>query len=60
VLAETVASSKGIGTVIMIAGGNFDVPMVFAGLLLLAADWCGAITIPLQRLTRQGVDSPAH
>lgn len=36
VLAETVASNKGIGTVMMIASGNFDVPMVFAGLFLLA------------------------
>jgi hypothetical protein len=32
-----VASNKGIGTVMMIASGNFDVPMVFAGLFLLAA-----------------------
>jgi NitT/TauT family transport system permease protein len=37
VLSETVASNKGIGTVMMIASGNFDVPMVFAGLFLLAA-----------------------
>jgi NitT/TauT family transport system permease protein len=37
VLAETVASNKGIGTVMMIASGNFDVPMVFAGLFVLAA-----------------------
>lgn len=37
VLAETVASNKGIGTVMMIASGNFDVPLVFAGLFLLAA-----------------------
>lgn len=36
VLAETVAANKGIGTVMMIASGNFDVPMVFAGLLILA------------------------
>ena len=37
VLAETVASNKGIGNVMMIASGNFDVPMVFAGLVILAA-----------------------
>ena len=37
VLSETVAANKGIGTVMMIASGNFDVPMVFAGLFLLAA-----------------------
>lgn len=36
VLAETVAANKGIGTVMMLASGNFDVPMVFAGLLILA------------------------
>lgn len=36
VLSETVAANKGIGTVMMIASGNFDVPMVFAGLLILA------------------------
>ena len=36
VLAETVASNKGIGNLMMIASGNFDVPMVFAGLFLLA------------------------
>ncbi|QSI28344.1 ABC transporter permease subunit [Variovorax sp. RKNM96] len=37
VLSETVAANQGIGTVMMIASGNFDVPMVFAGLFLLAA-----------------------
>ena len=36
VLAETVASNKGIGNLMMIASGNFDVPMVFAGLVILA------------------------
>lgn len=36
VLAETVASNKGIGNVMIIASGNFDVPMVFAGLVILA------------------------
>ncbi|WP_372825489.1 ABC transporter permease [Polaromonas sp.] len=37
VLSETVAANRGIGTVMMIASGNFDVPLVFAGLFLLAA-----------------------
>lgn len=37
VLAETVAANKGIGNVMIIASGNFDVPMVFAGLVILAA-----------------------
>ena len=36
VLSETVAANKGIGNVMMIASGNFDVPLVFAGLLILA------------------------
>ncbi|WP_414447061.1 ABC transporter permease [Burkholderia sp. 22PA0099] len=36
VLSETVASNKGIGNVMMIASGNFDVPLVFAGLFILA------------------------
>lgn len=36
VLSETVASNKGIGNVMMIASGNFDVPLVFAGLIILA------------------------
>jgi NitT/TauT family transport system permease protein len=36
VLAETVAANKGIGNVMMIASGNFDVPLVFAGLVILA------------------------
>ncbi|MCG6112494.1 MAG: ABC transporter permease [Paracoccus sp.] len=36
VLAETVASNKGIGNVMMSASSNFDVPLVFAGLFILA------------------------
>ncbi|KAF7598865.1 MAG: ABC transporter permease [Candidatus Dactylopiibacterium carminicum] len=37
VLAETIAANKGIGNMMMIASGNFDVPLVFAGLFILAA-----------------------
>ncbi|HEX4369636.1 MAG TPA: ABC transporter permease [Rhodopila sp.] len=37
VISETVASNKGIGNLMMIASSNFDVPLVFAGLLILAA-----------------------
>lgn len=37
VLAETVAANKGIGNMMIIASGNFDVPLVFAGLVMLAA-----------------------
>ena len=36
VLSETVAANKGIGNMMMIASGNFDVPLVFAGLFILA------------------------
>ncbi len=37
VLAETVASNKGIGNVMMSASSNFNVPLVFACLFILAA-----------------------
>jgi NitT/TauT family transport system permease protein len=36
VLSETVASNRGIGNVMMIASSSFDVPLVFAGLIILA------------------------
>lgn len=36
VISETVASNLGIGNLMMIASANFDVPLVFAGLLILA------------------------
>lgn len=36
VLAETVASNRGVGNVMMSASSNFDVPLVFAGLFILA------------------------
>jgi len=36
VLSESVAANRGIGNVMMIASGNFDVPLVFAGLVILA------------------------
>jgi NitT/TauT family transport system permease protein len=37
VLAETVASNRGIGNVMMSASSNFNVPLVFACLFILAA-----------------------
>ncbi|AMN39102.1 ABC transporter permease [Rhodoplanes sp. Z2-YC6860] len=37
VIAETVASNRGIGNLMMIASSSFDVPLVFAGLLILGA-----------------------
>jgi len=36
VLAETVASNKGIGNMMMTATANFNVPLLFAGLFVLA------------------------
>lgn len=36
VVAETVASNQGIGNMMMIATSSFNVPLVFAGLLILA------------------------
>jgi NitT/TauT family transport system permease protein len=36
VIAETIASNRGIGNLMMIASSSFDVPLVFAGLLVLA------------------------
>ncbi len=37
VVAETVASNRGVGNMMMIASSMFDVPLVFAGLIVLAA-----------------------
>jgi NitT/TauT family transport system permease protein len=37
VIAETIASNRGIGNLMMIASSSFDVPLVFAGLIILAA-----------------------
>jgi NitT/TauT family transport system permease protein len=37
VIAETVASNRGIGNLMMIASSSFDVPLVFAGLLVIGA-----------------------
>jgi NitT/TauT family transport system permease protein len=45
VISETVASNRGIGNVMMIASSNFDVPLVFAGLLILAAMGVGLYVI---------------
>ncbi|MEE8445706.1 MAG: ABC transporter permease [Alphaproteobacteria bacterium] len=37
VIAETVAGSKGIGHVMLIASSNFNTPLMFAGLIVIAA-----------------------
>jgi NitT/TauT family transport system permease protein len=36
VIAETVASNRGIGNMMMVASSSFNVPLVFAGLFILA------------------------
>jgi NitT/TauT family transport system permease protein len=36
VVAETVASNRGVGNMMMIASSTFNVPLVFAGLMILA------------------------
>ena len=36
VISETVASNRGIGNLMMIASSSFDVPLMFAGLFVLA------------------------
>ena len=36
VISVTVASNRGIGNVMMTASSNFNVPLVFAGLFVLA------------------------
>ena len=34
IIAETVAANKGIGHLMMLASSRFDVPLVFAGLII--------------------------
>jgi NitT/TauT family transport system permease protein len=36
IIAETVASNKGIGHLMMVASSRFEVPLVFAGLIVTA------------------------
>ncbi len=36
VIAETVASNKGVGNMMLIASSSFNVPLVFSGLMILA------------------------
>jgi NitT/TauT family transport system permease protein len=45
VIAETVASNRGIGNFMLIASSNFDVPLVFAGLLILAVMGVGLYVV---------------
>lgn len=45
VISETVASNRGIGNLMMIASSSFDVPLVFAGLMVLAAMGVGLYAV---------------
>lgn len=45
VVAETVASNAGIGNVMMVASSSFNVPLVFAGLVILAVLGVGLYVI---------------
>src|SRR6201998_631787 len=45
VISETVASTNGIGNVMLIASSSFDVPLVFAGLITLGALGVGLYVI---------------
>ena len=59
VIAETVASNRGIGNLMMIASSSFDVPLVFAGLLILAALGVGLYVIfSLDRGPRDRLGAP--
>ena len=35
-VSETIVANTGIGSLMMVASSNFDVPLVFAGLVILA------------------------
>lgn len=58
VLSETVASNKGIGNVMMIASGNFDVTLVFAGLFILAI--LGVVLYAISALVEQRLTGWTH
>ncbi|MCZ8316985.1 ABC transporter permease [Phreatobacter sp.] len=45
VVAETVASNRGIGNMMMVASSTFNVPLVFAGLFILAGLGVGLYAI---------------
>ncbi|WP_208611040.1 ABC transporter permease [Alloalcanivorax xenomutans] len=58
VLSESVAANKGIGNVMMIASGNFDVALVFAGLIILAV--MGVLLYALSAYIEHRVTGWAH
>jgi NitT/TauT family transport system permease protein len=58
VVAETVASNRGIGNMMMIASSSFNVPLVFAGLFLLGG--MGVMLYVLFSLIERRVTGWAH
>lgn len=58
VVAETVASNRGIGNMMMIASSSFNVPLVFAGLFVLAG--LGVMLYVLFSLVEYRVTGWAH
>ena len=55
VISETVAANKGIGYLMLSASSRFEVPLVFAGLLVVGAMGVGMYAICVmfeQRMTR--------
>jgi NitT/TauT family transport system permease protein len=58
VIAETVASNRGIGNLMMIASSSFDVPLVYAGLFVLAG--LGIVLYAIFSLVEARVTGWAH
>lgn len=58
VISETVASNRGIGNMMMIASAAFDVPLVFAGLFILAV--LGVLLYAVFSLVEARVTGWAH
>jgi len=58
VISETVASNRGIGNMMMIASAAFDVPLVFAGLFVLAL--LGVLLYAIFSLVEARVTGWAH
>jgi NitT/TauT family transport system permease protein len=58
VISETVASNRGIGTMMMIASAAFDVPLVFAGVFILAV--LGVLLYAIFSLIEARVTGWAH
>ena len=58
VISETVASNRGIGNMMMIASAAFDVPLVFAGLFILAV--LGVLLYAIFSLVEARVTGWAH